>query len=105
MPSEYYKIYTKEQGLSSIVQLSQKEYSQINDFLNSCGREFGSQNYDPCDIKYVNSIGRYYIYELDGFNGYPILFNKYTGEIYGNNTGRPPVFISKGFPNISFMYQ
>jgi hypothetical protein len=50
-------------------------------------------------------MGRYYVYQLQGFQNCPIFYNKYTGEISMHHAGLPGVYVEKGFMNISWLYQ
>lgn len=108
MPSNHEKTYTVDEGLSEIKEMSVEEHDYVVDYMKEIKQPFDENNpdYDPLMIKYTgNNIGRYYVYELEGFEDMPIFFNKYTGEVYSNKPGLPFVNIEKGFPNIGWLYQ
>ena len=48
-------------------------------------------------------LDRYYIFELEGYETLPILFNKYTGELYSHKAGRSFIIIDEGFMNINWL--
>lgn len=107
MPSNHEKTYTVEEGLSIIKGMSVEEHDNVVEYMKEINESFGEEpDYDPLSIKYVGyDIGRYYVYELEGYETLPIFFNKYTGEVYSNKPGLPFVNISKGFINISWLFQ
>ncbi|MCI1960176.1 MAG: hypothetical protein LKJ25_11210 [Clostridia bacterium] len=108
MPSEHEKVYTVEEGLSTIKKMSVEEYNQIVELLKNRNGCFDEEYpvYNPLSIKYTGyNIGRFYVYELEGYEKLPIFFNKYTGEVYSNMSALPFVCIDKGFANLSWLYQ
>ena len=107
MPSEHDKVYTVEEGLNTITALSKETYESVKSYLTETGRTFSDTDpdYNPEDIKYIGDMGRYYVYHLKGFEELPIMVNKYTGEVFSSKPGLPFVHISKGFPNIGWLYQ
>ena len=60
--------------------------------------------YDPNAIRYTGyDLDRYYVFELKGYESLPILFNKYTGELYSHKAGRSFIIIDEGFININWL--
>ena len=60
--------------------------------------------YDPSAIKYTGyDLDRYYVFELEGYESLPILFNKYTGDLYSHKAGRSFIIIDEGFININWL--
>ena len=107
-PSE--SAFTMEDGLAAVQEASLQSYNDILGYLTvDGGRAIGDSgrgDYDPQAITYAGfDIGRYYTYCLEGFEEYPIFFNKYTGEMYSESVGLPFVFWIKGFPHLAFLYQ
>ena len=103
-------IFTVEDGLAAVQEASIQLYEDLLGYLKVDGdrdiKESGRGDYDPRAIAYAGySFGRYYVYQLEGFKDYPIFFNKYTGEMFGESVGLPFIFWAKGFPRLSFMYQ
>lgn len=107
MPSAHDKVYTVEEGLETLVGLSKETYEYVKSYLTETGRTFSDidPDYDPEDIKYIGDMGRYYVYHLAGFEELPLMINKYTGEVFSAKPGLPFISISKGFPNIGWLYQ
>lgn len=107
MPSDHEKVYTVEEGLETLIGLSKETYEYVKSYLTETGRTFSDidPDYDPADIKYIGDMGRYYVYHLKGFESLPLMVNKYTGEVFSGKPGLPFVSISKGFPNIGWLYQ
>lgn len=44
------------------------------------------------------------MYRLEGFEEFPIFFNKYTGAVYGENPWTQMMTIAYGFPDLSKLY-
>lgn len=107
MPAAGAEIYSVEYGLNALISSSKETYEYVKSYLTETGRTFSDvdPDYDPTDIKYIGNMGRYYIYHLSGFEGLPLMINKYTGEMFSGKPGLPFVNISKGFPNIGWLYQ
>ena len=107
MPAAGAEIYSVEYGLNALISSSKETYEYVKSYLKESGRSFGGTDldYDPADIKYIGNMGRYYMYHLSGFEGLPLMINKYTGEMFSGKPGLPFVNISKGFPNIGWLYQ
>lgn len=108
MPTEREKLFSAEDGLQKAKELSAEEYRQVAEHLEECGRDFSEDypNYDPSAIYDTGeTLGRYTIYELEGFESLPIFFNQYTGELYGVQPWDPMLTIDKSFPDISKLYQ
>lgn len=107
MPTENEKVYTVEEGLDILIPLSNETYEYVKSYLKETGRTFSDADpdYNPEDIKYIGDMGRYYMYQLNGFEEFPLMVNKYTGEVFSCKPGLPFVSISKGFPNIGWLYQ
>ncbi len=102
------KIYSVDEGLTKIKKASSDAYSQLLEYLKVINEDFSEikEDYDSQAVYYANfDIGRYYVYKLEKFERYPILFNKYTGEIFCEKAGLPFTNISNGFINISWLYQ
>lgn len=101
------KSYTPQEGLEKVKKMSLIEYEQIISLLEERNQTFtkDSQNYDPLSVYYTGeNFGRYYIYKLEGFEKFPVFFNKYTGEIYGENPWSPIMTIECCFPDLSKIY-
>ena len=107
MPPYNDEVYTIEEGLEILMDSSKETYEYVKSYLTETGRSFSNvdPDYDPADIKYIGNMGRYYMYNLSGFEGLPLMINKYTGEMFSGKPGLPFVNISKGFPNIGWLYQ
>lgn len=104
MPGEEQAVFMPEDGINKIQELSAEEYRQSAELMETRGEPF--ENFDPMTIRYKGeNLGRYYVYELEGFEFLPIFFNRYTGEIYGAQPGLPIVSIKNYFPNISWLLQ
>lgn len=105
--AEQTKISSAE-GVEKILELSKEEYQNVRNYLQETNRTFdeSNRNYDP--EKIINTgkrLGRFYVYQLEGFEGLPIFVNRYTGEVYSMKPGLPFVNMSQGFPNLSWLYQ
>ena len=107
MPPYNDEVYTIEEGLEILMDSSKETYEYVKSYLTETGRSFSNvdPDYDPTDIKYIGSMGRYYVYHLNNFEGLPLMINKYTGEMFSGKPGLPFISISKGFPNIGWLYQ
>lgn len=91
------KIYTKEEAMDILQELSEAEYRQITEGLAGSG-----QAYDPKEIfDSGKKLGRYDIYKLNGFEELPVFFNRYTGEVYGSNPYTGLISVWEGFSDIS----
>lgn len=99
--------YTPQNGLEKIKKMSLVEYKQIIDLLEERNQTFTKDNpdYNPLSVCYSGeTLGRYYVYRLEGFEELPIFFNKYTGVVYGENPWTPMMSIAYGFPDLSKLY-
>ena len=104
------KEFTVEEGLAVAQAASQQLYEDLLGYLEVDGgraiSDYGRGDYDPQAIAYAGyAIGRYLVYQLEGFAEYPIFFNKYDGEMYSESVGLPFIFWMKGFPHLTFIYQ
>lgn len=102
------RAFTQEEGLRKARELSAEEYRQVTEYLEECERVFSEDDpdYDPSAIRDTGkTLGRYDIYELEGFETLPVFFNRYTGEIYGVQPWDPMLSINRSFPDISKIYQ
>ena len=99
--------YAVNDGLAAVKDASAATYQTVANYLKQTDRTFSDSypNYDPQKITYVNSFGRYYVYRLEGFEYFNILYNSYTGEIFSQQPGLPFLFIGKGFISIEWLYQ
>ncbi|MDR1540943.1 MAG: copper amine oxidase N-terminal domain-containing protein [Clostridiales bacterium] len=100
--------YTAEDGLSSVKEASAKTYQQVVDYLEETSRAFDDidKDYDSQSIIYTGkNLGRYYIYQLEGFEEFQIYFNTFTGAIYSQKAALPFFYIDEGFINIGWLYQ
>lgn len=107
-PNLYEKEFTIEEGLMEVKKSSAETYEELLMTLKAIGNDFSEtqKDYDSQAVYYINSnVGRYYIYVLEGFEEYPIWFNKYTGEIFSEQAGLPFTRINRGFINIPWIYQ
>lgn len=96
-------VFTVEDGTVKIQEGSAEEHRQTVELMKERGESF--ENFDPMAVHYKGmDLGRYSVYELEGFESLPIFFNRYTGEIYGVQPGLPIVSISNHFPNISWLF-
>lgn len=94
------KGYTHEEGLLVLQKLSKEEHAQAVSRMAVSGQEY--EDYDPMAVYYTEKdLGRYYIYQLKGFEELPIFFNKYTGDVYGSNPYTGLISITEGFSDIS----
>lgn len=99
-PKAHEKIYTKEEAMMILQELSEREYRQITEDMAELGQSFAG--YDPTAIfDSGKDLGRYDIYQLKGFEGLPVFFNRYTGEVYGSNPYTGLISVSEGFSDIS----
>jgi len=109
MPEQAHNVYSPEEGLVKVKESSAAEYQVLLDYYKLGNRTFDdnfNKDYDSQDIMFTGLVyGRYYVYRLCAFPDYNIFFNKYTGEIFSERAGLPFLNISKGFINISWMYQ
>ncbi|MDR1644035.1 MAG: copper amine oxidase N-terminal domain-containing protein [Clostridiales bacterium] len=99
---------TVAEGLAAVKAASVAEHDSLVAYYKEIGASFSDENpdYDPADIEYIDkNIGRYFVYRLKGFEGYQVLYNSFTGEIYSDHAGLPTFNIDKGFVNISWLYQ
>lgn len=99
-----FESYTPQSGLEEIKKMSLVEYKQIIDLLEERNQTFTKDNpdYDPLSVCYSGeTLGRYYVYRLEGFEEFPIFFNKYTGAVYGENPWTQMMTIAYGFPDLS----
>ena len=99
--------FLPEDRIDKIKELSVARHSQVVDLLKERGQTFTEENkdYDPFAIYYTGKkLGRYYIYELKGFEGLPIFMNQYTGEIYSENPWTPIVSIEPQFPDLCKLF-
>ena len=102
-----FESYTPQSGLEEIKKMSLVEYKQIIDLLEERNQTFTKDNpdYDPLSVCYSGeTLGRYYVYRLEGFEEFPIFFNKYTGAVYGENPWTQMMTIAYGFPDLSKLY-
>lgn len=99
---------TPAQGLELAKKASAQTYETLLAYYKETERTFDEVNkdYDSQAITYTGeSIGRYYVYSLKGFESFKILVNKYTGAIYCEQPGLPVLSIGEGFVNIPWLYQ
>jgi hypothetical protein len=100
--------YSVNDGLEAIKKESEKTYQLVVNYLKETDRTFSEadKDYDPQKISYINkNLGRYYLYRLEGFENYRILFNPYTGDISAEQPGTVLLNINKGFIRIPWLYQ
>ncbi len=107
MPMEQIDGFSIEEGLQTVVESSVVEYEGLLTLLEERGESFTERHpdYDPGAICYSGKkLGRYYIYQLEGFEDFPIFFNRYTGEIYGVQPWDEMFSVARCFPNIRKIY-
>lgn len=99
-PEAYEKVYTKEEAMMILQKLSEEEYRQIKEAKIEGEQSF--EGYDPAVIfDSGKELGRYDVYQLKGFEGLPIFFNRYTGEVFGSNPYTGLISVLEGFSDIS----
>lgn len=99
--------FSIEEGRQAVIESSIAEYEGLLALLEERGESFteSDPDYDPKAIRYSGeNFGRYYIYQLEGFEDFPIFFNQYTGEIYGVQPWDEMLSIAQCFPNIRKLY-
>lgn len=107
MPMEQIDGFSIEEGLQAVIESSIAEHKGLLTLLEERGEPFAEsdQDYDPKAICYSGKkFGRYYIYQLKGFEAFPIFFNQYTGEIYGVQPWDEMFSVAQCFPNIHKIY-
>lgn len=100
------EIYSIQEAESIIKKASMEKYDQVVKGLSERNiiRYENEDIYDPNAIRYTGcDLDRYYVFELKGYESLPILFNKYTGNLYSHKAGRSFIIIDEGFVNINWL--
>ncbi len=98
--------YSIQEAESIIKKVSLEKYDQIVKGLKERDIiDYENENiYDTSAIRYTGyDLDRYYVFELKGYESLPILFNKYTGELYSHKAGHSFMIIDEGFININWL--
>lgn len=105
MPDGTKPQYVSEDGLEKIIDVSVQYQQELIAAREDAQQEMDKKfYYDASAVAYTGKkLGRFYVYELKGFENFPIYFNEYTGEIYSETARLPFVGLDKHFINIGFM--
>ena len=105
MPDGTTPQYVSKDGLEKITDLSVQYQKDLIAAKEEANQEIEQKfYYDASAVTYTGKkLGRFYVYELKGFENFPIYFNEYTGEIYSESAGLAFAGLHKGFINIGFM--
>lgn len=107
MPTGQKEGFSVAEGRQAVIASSIAEHEGLLALLEERGEVFteSDPDYDPRAIRYSGkAFGRYYIYHLEGFEAFPIFFNRYTGEIYGVQPWDIMFSVAQCFPNIRKIY-
>lgn len=105
MPDGTKPQYVSEDGLEKIIDISVQYQQDLIAAREEAQQEMDEKfYYDASAVAYTGKkLGRFYVYELKGFENFPIYFNEFTGEIYSQMVGLSFVGLDKDFINIGFM--
>lgn len=105
MPNGTKPQYVSKNGLEKITDVSVQYQKDLIAAKEETNQEIEQKfYYDASAVTYTGKkLGRFYVYELKGFENFPIYFNEYTGEIYSESAGLAFAGLHKGFINIGFM--
>lgn len=105
MPNGTKPQYVSKDGLEKITDVSVQYQKDLIAAKEETNQEIEQKfYYDASAVTYTGKkLGRFYVYELKGFENFPIYFNEYTGEIYSESAGLAFAGLHKGFINIGFM--
>lgn len=105
MPNGTKPQYVSQNGLEKNTDVSVQYQKDLIAAKEEANQEIEQKfYYDASAVTYTGKkLGRFYVYELKGFENFPIYFNEYTGEIYSESAGLAFVGLHKGFINIGFM--
>lgn len=107
MPTEQEEKFSIAEGLQAVIESSIPEHERLLTLMEERGEDFTEEDpdYDPRAISYSGAdFGRYSIYHLEGFEWFPIFFNRYNGEIYGVQPWTPMFTVAKCFPSVRRLY-
>lgn len=105
MPNGTKPQYVSKDGLEKITDVSVQYQKDLIAAKEETNQEIEQKfYYDASAVTYTGKkLARFYVYELKGFENFPIYFNEYTGEIYSESAGLAFAGLHKGFINIGFM--